>query len=140
VIGTELQDNSAKPIHLLLNWRPPKQECHGKWRDFARLVTAMNPALQRFLQTLREHEAELRALGVRHASLFGSVARGDARDDSDVDVLVDLDPERPMGLFEYSRLKLHIAELLGSSTDVVNRKTLKPLMRDNVLHEAIDAF
>jgi predicted nucleotidyltransferase len=71
----------------------------------------MTPALHGLLQTLREHEADLRALGVRHAAIFGSVARGDARADSDVDVLVDLDPERPMGLFEYSRLKLHVAEL-----------------------------
>ncbi len=100
----------------------------------------MNPSLHRFLQTLREHEAELRAMGVRHASIFGSVARGDARDDSDVDVLVDLDQERPMGLFEYSRLKLRIAELIGNSADVVNRKTLKPLLRDNILHDAVDAF
>ncbi len=100
----------------------------------------MNPALQRVLQTLREHEAELRALGVRHASIFGSVARGDSRDDSDVDVLVDLDRERPIGLFEYSRLKLYIAELLGNSADVVNRSTLKPLLRDNILHDAVDAF
>ena len=100
----------------------------------------MTPALQDFLQTLREHEDELRALGVRHASIFGSVARGDACVGSDVDVLVYLDRERPMGLFEYSRLKLHIAGLLGNSADVVNRKTLKPLMKDNILHNAVDAF
>jgi hypothetical protein len=100
----------------------------------------MTPALHGFLQTLREHEADLRALGVRHAAIFGSVARGEARADSDVDVLVDLDPERPMGLFEYSRLKLHLVELLGTPTDVVNRKTLKPLVRDHILHNAVDAF
>lgn len=100
----------------------------------------MTPALQGFLQTLREHEAELRALGVRHASIFGSLARGDAREDSDVDVLVDLDRDRFMGLFEYSRLKLHIAELLGNSVDVVNRQTLKPLVKDNILRDAVDAF
>ena len=64
----------------------------------------------------------MRALGVRHPSIFSSVARGDAREDSDVDVLVDLDRERPMGLFKYCRLKLYIAELLGDSADVVNRE------------------
>ena len=79
-------------------------------------------------------------MGVRHASIFGSVARGDSHESSDVDVLVDLDRERPIGLFEYSRLKLRIAELLGDSADVVNRRTLKPLMRDNILRDAIDAF
>lgn len=86
----------------------------------------------------------MRALGVRHASVFGSVARGEALDDSDVDVLVDLDRERPMGLFEYSRVKLYIpelfAELKGNSADVVNRNALKPLVRDNVLQDAVDAF
>jgi predicted nucleotidyltransferase len=100
----------------------------------------MTPVLHDFLERLREHEAELRALGVRHVSIFGSVARGEARPDSDVDVLVDLDRALPMGLFEYSRLKLHIAELLGTSADVVNRKTLKPLLRDNILHDAVEAF
>jgi hypothetical protein len=45
-----------------------------------------------------------------------------------------------MGLFEYSRLKLHIAGLIGFSTDVVNRSTLKPLLRQDILNDAIDAF
>jgi predicted nucleotidyltransferase len=100
----------------------------------------MNTQLERALKTLRDHQGELRSLGVRHASVFGSLARGEARPDSDVDVLVDLDREHPMGLFEYSRLKLHIATLLGNSADVVNRWTLKPLLRDNILRDAIDAF
>ena len=88
---------------------------------------------------MRDHEAELRALGVRDAS-FGSVAQGDAGEDSEVDVLVDLDRERPMGLFEYSRLKLRTAEIFDYSADEVNRKPLKPLMRDKILHAAADAF
>jgi hypothetical protein len=77
---------------------------------------------------------------VRHAAVFGSVVRGEARADSDIDILVDLDPERPMGIFEYARLKLYIGELLGSAGDVVNRKTLKPLLRDAIARESIDAF
>ncbi len=119
---------------------PRGRQGTAKSAHFAKLFTGMNPALQRVLQTLRTHEGELRALGVLHASIFGSVARGDAGEESDVDVLVELDRERPMGLFEYSRVKIHLAELLGGSADVVNRKTLKPLMRDNILHDAIDAF
>ncbi len=100
----------------------------------------METGLETVLKTLRDHQGELRALGVRHAFVFGSLARGEARPESDVDVLVDLDRDHPMGLFEYSRLKLHIAALLGNSTDVVNRKTLKPLLRDNILRDAVDAF
>jgi len=45
-----------------------------------------------------------------------------------------------MGIFEYSRLKLYAGELLDGAGDVVNRKTLKPLLRDAILREAIDAF
>jgi len=101
---------------------------------------AMEPRLDGVLRTLRSHQGELQALGVTHAAVFGSVARGDARADSDIDVLVDLDRERPMGIFEYARLKLYIGELLGQAADVVNRKTLKPLLREHVLHDAIDAF
>jgi predicted nucleotidyltransferase len=112
----------------------------GTFRFLVDSFTAMNPGLARVLQTLREHQEELRNLGVRHASVFGSVARGENRPDSDVDVLIELDREHAMGLFEYSRLKLQIAGLIGTSADVVNRNALKPLLRENILNEAVDAF
>lgn len=100
----------------------------------------MPATLSSVLRTLRDHEDDLRRRGVRHAAVFGSVARGEARDASDVDVLVDLDPERPMGIFEYTRLKLYVGELLDGAGDVVNRKTLNPLLRDAILREAVNAF
>ncbi len=78
-------------------------------------------------------------MGVRHAAVFGSVARGEANTASDVDVLVDLDPQLPMGLFEYARVKLYIGELIEGA-DVVNRKTLKPFLKDAILRDAVDAF
>jgi predicted nucleotidyltransferase len=52
----------------------------------------MMGSLDTVLETLRAHEGELRRLGMSHAAVFGSVARGEARMDSDVDVLVELDP------------------------------------------------
>ena len=100
----------------------------------------MTAALNDALQTLRAHESELRLLGVSHAAVFGSLARGEASADSDIDVLVELDQERPMGIFEYARLKLHINEILDGAGDVVNRRTHKPLLRDNILRDAIHAF
>ena len=96
--------------------------------------------LQYVLETLRSHESDLRRLGVSHAAVFGSVARGEAGAESDIDVLVDLDENRPMGIFQYARLKLHINELLDGSSYVVNRRTLKPLLRANILHDLIHAF
>jgi uncharacterized protein len=100
----------------------------------------MTGALDDVLRTLRAHEGELRNLGVSHAAVFGSVARGEATAASDIDVLVDLDQDRPMGIFAYARLKLYINELLDGAGDVVNRRTLKPLLRDNILRDAIHAF
>ena len=100
----------------------------------------MTVALDTVLGVLRAHEAELRRFGVSHASVFGSVARGEARADSDVDVLVELDQDRPMGIFEYARLKLYINEILNGAGDVVNRRTLKPLLRDSILRDAVHAF
>jgi|ERR1017187_6490855 predicted nucleotidyltransferase len=100
----------------------------------------MTGALNDILRTLRTHEDELKRLGASHAAVFGSVARGEAKPGSDVDVLVELDPDRPMGVFQYARLKLYIDEILDGDSDVVNRRTLKPLLRDHILNDAVDAF
>ncbi|MEO8025824.1 MAG: nucleotidyltransferase domain-containing protein [Bryobacteraceae bacterium] len=97
-------------------------------------------SLDRILETLRANEPELRNLGVSHVAVFGSVARGDQQTGSDIDVLVDLDDSRPIGVFEYSRVKLFLKEILHDSADVVNRRTLRPLLRDNILRDAVPAF
>lgn len=99
--------------------------------------------LQRALELLAAHQPELNQLGLLHAAIFGSVARGD--DDpgsSDIDVLVELDPAQPLGVFEYARLKLEVEEILSTvgHADVVNRRTLKPLLRDSILRDAVPAF
>ena len=96
--------------------------------------------LDNVLDTLCTHETELRRLGVSHAAVFGSVARGESRADSDVDVLVELDQDRALGIFEYARLKIYINEILDGAGDVVNRRTLKPLLRDSVLRDAVHVF
>ena len=97
----------------------------------------MTGTLDDILETLRTHEG---GFGVSHAAVFGSVARGEARADRDIDVLVDLDPDHPMGIFEYARLKLYINEVLRGVGDVVNRRTLKPLLRDSILRDTVRAF
>ena len=77
---------------------------------------------------------------IKELSLFGSAVRGEMRPDSDIDVLVELDRDRPMGIFEYARLKLYINEILEGTGDVVNRRTLKPLLRNNILNDAVNVF
>ena len=100
----------------------------------------MDVDLQAVLDALRTHEVELRRLGVQHAGVFGSLVRGEAHPGSDIDILIDLDPDRPIGVFGYARLKLYIGDLLSGATDVVNRRKLKPLLRDNILRECVNAF
>ena len=96
--------------------------------------------LEAALDILRRHEETLRLRGVRHAAVFGSVARGEEQAGSDLDILVELDPGQPIGIFEYSRLLLYIQEILGERSDVANRRRLKPLLRDAVLRDAVHAF
>ena len=53
------------------------------------------------IATLRAHESQLRRRGVSHVALFGSAARGEAKPASDIDIMIELEPDAPIGLFEY---------------------------------------
>lgn len=91
------------------------------------------------LDEIREHSRDeiLRIAGKRGAKnvrVFGSVARGDSDDESDIDFLVDLEPGRT--LFDLSGLLLDLEALLRTRVDVVTEKGLRPRIRDRVLTEA----
>jgi predicted nucleotidyltransferase len=92
------------------------------------------------IETLRKREQELRELGVRHIALFGSLARGEATDSSDIDILLDLQPDAPIGIFEYVGLTQFIADLFPVRVDVANHARLKPHVRPHAEREAINAF
>jgi uncharacterized protein len=89
---------------------------------------------------LRASEAELRARGVTHAALFGSRARGDNRIDSDTDILIDIDPEADMSVYDYVGLKRYIAGLFDGPVDVIDREGLKSHIRPPAEGEAVYAF
>ena len=81
------------------------------------------------LAILKRVRPELVRLGVRRAALFGSTARGEATETSDIDVLLEFDPVSDMGVYEYVALTRFIGEQFPSPVDVVNRATLKPHVR-----------
>ena len=88
------------------------------------------------LQTRRNDILRVAAYhGARNLRVFGSVARGDARPDSDIDFLVDLEPGR--SLFDLGGLLFDLQSLLGVDVDVVTEKGLRPRIRAQVLQEAI---
>jgi predicted nucleotidyltransferase len=94
---------------------------------------------QQALEILRRAEPDLRARGVLHAALFGSVARDEARLDSDLDVMIEVDPDASIGVYQYVDLKDYIAGLFEGAVDVVSRDSLKPHVRPAIA-DAVYAF
>jgi len=95
---------------------------------------------QDILAKLRENEAALKALGVSHAALFGSRARGDAGADSDIDIMVEIAPDVRMDVFRYVGIVHSVEDLFPMRVDVSNRAALKPHVRPSAEREAIYAF
>ncbi len=95
---------------------------------------------QEIIDRLRQNEAALRARGVSHAALFGSRARGDNRPDSDIDIMIEVDPAAGIGVYEYVALKDYIAALFDGRVDVVSRDGLKPYVKPAVTTDAVYAF
>ena len=90
-------------------------------------------------QELQSKRAEILRLADRHGAsevrIFGSVARGEAGSDSDVDFLVKLAPER--SLLDHVALWQELEDLLGRKVDLVSEKALHWLIRDQILKEAV---
>src|SRR5215469_10649237 len=88
---------------------------------------------------LRAHETELRQLGVEHLYLFGSTARGEAREDSDVDLFFD-HPEGSLGLYQLMDVKDTAARILGRKTEIMTRRSLHPVLRERIEASALQVF
>ncbi len=86
-------------------------------------------------QIIRKHRSDLADRGVSSLAVFGSVARGTSSIGSDLDVLVEFG--RPVGLFEFIRLKLFLEQITGYRVDLVTPDALHPVLKDQILGEAV---
>jgi predicted nucleotidyltransferase len=91
------------------------------------------------IATLKAHEAELKRLGVQHLYMFGSTARGEARDDSDVDLFFDYE-EGELSLFGLMEVKEQAARILGRKTDIMTRDSIHKVLRARIEASALQVF
>jgi uncharacterized protein len=91
------------------------------------------------IDRLKSHEAELKELGVEHLYLFGSTARGEAKDGSDIDLFFDHEKGK-LGLFELMDLKERTASILGETADIMTRDSLHPILKKRIEESAVLVF
>ena len=98
------------------------------------------PRLAEVIAKLRAHAPELRKRGVEHLYVFGSVARGDARVDSDVDVAIDVDPDSRFSLVTQASISGDLEELLQRRVDIGTRTSLRSSLRGDFERDAVRVF
>ncbi len=95
-------------------------------------------SLSEITTILHAHLSELRdRYGITNIAVFGSVARGEANEDSDVDLLADV--ERPIGLIALVNAENYLGELLGQKVDLVLKRSVRRELRDRIYSEAVSA-
>ncbi len=103
-------------------------------------TTTTTNLAEHVIATLRAHEAELRQAGIRRLSLFGSVARGDALADSDVDLVAEFDPAARMDLIRLVGLERRIGETLGRPVEILAEPVENQRLRARVERDRLIAF
>lgn len=94
--------------------------------------------ISEILEVLRQHKGELaEQYGVRSIGVFGSRVRGEETEASDVDILVEFDPESRISLLDFVRLEDYLGYLLGVPVDLVEKSALKPRVARHVLAEVL---
>jgi predicted nucleotidyltransferase len=91
------------------------------------------------ISRLRQHEADLKRLGVERLYMFGSTARGESTRDSDVDLFFDYQKGK-LGVFELMDVKEYAASILGHKTDIMTRDSLHKTLREAIEATAVRVF
>ncbi|HEX9665863.1 MAG TPA: nucleotidyltransferase family protein [Thermodesulfobacteriota bacterium] len=94
--------------------------------------------LERIISILKEHKAELKErYGVREIGIFGSYVRGEYKEKSDLDILVEFEEDAKIGLLKFVNLENYLSDLIGFKVDLVEKSALKPRIGKNILREVI---
>lgn len=88
---------------------------------------------------LSNNSDSLRVFHVKALYLFGSVVHGDEKQTSDIDLLVEFEPDARVGLFEFSRLQRMLSGLLGCEVDLATPESLHKALKESILEEAVRA-
>lgn len=95
---------------------------------------------EKIIETLRANRELLAQFHVRSLMIFGSVVRGEAGPDSDIDILVEFEPGAHVGLFAFARLQRCLQGLLGRRVDLATPQALHKALKNNILEEAVHAL
>jgi hypothetical protein len=88
---------------------------------------------------LANRQDMMRRFSVKGLYLFGSIARGEGQEGSDVDILVEYEPGARVGMFQFVRLRRELSKILGSEVDLATEDSLHKELKDDILKEAIHA-
>jgi len=98
----------------------------------------MGKSLDRIKGILKKHEKELKEkYGIKEIGIFGSYLRGEAKEESDLDILVEFKPDAKISLLEFVKLENYLSDLLEVKVDLVEKSALKPRIGKQILSEVI---
>ena len=91
------------------------------------------------IEILKKNTGSLHRFRVKAIFLFGSVVRGDEKQTSDIDILVEFEKDARIGLFEFARLQRSLSEMLGREVDLVTPESLHKALKKRIMEEAVRA-
>ena len=99
----------------------------------------MSDELKEIKQKIAQNKEYLRkTYGVEEIGIFGSFARGDNDENSDVDIAIEINHDKAtVGFFEFARMERFLEQLLGRKVDLITKRGIKPLIQDEILSQLI---